>query len=119
MKMAKIEAAMRAALAFNQAVNRHDVAGMMALVREDCLFEASGPAPDGERICGRAALTAYWQAFFQAAPQAQREVEELFGLGMRCVLRWRWTGTPTPTRGVDIVTVQEGLICLHLSYVKG
>ncbi len=32
MKMAKIESAMRVALEFNQALNRHDVAAMMALM---------------------------------------------------------------------------------------
>jgi len=47
MKMSRIESAMRVTLAFYEAFNRHDVAGMMQLMSEDCIFENSEPAPDG------------------------------------------------------------------------
>mgnify|MGYP003383501904 CR=1 FL=1 len=109
---------------FNDAFNRHDVAGMMRLMSDDCIFENTAPAPDGTRYAGKAAVTAFWQAFFQASPHAHIEIEELFGLGERCVMRWRysWTdgsATPGHVRGVDIFTVRDGVICEKLSYVKG
>ena len=34
-------------LEFNEAFNRHDVAGMMQPMSDDCIFENTGPAPDG------------------------------------------------------------------------
>ena len=109
---------------FNDAFNRHDVAGMMQLMSDDCIFENTAPAPDGTRYAGKAAVTAFWQEFFQASPHAHIEIEELVGLGERCVMRWRYTwvdGTANQghVRGVDIFTVRDGAICEKLSYVKG
>ncbi len=124
MKMAKIEAAMRVTLAFNDALNRHDVPAMMALMSEDCVFENTSPAPDGTVYRGKEAVAQFWQEFFRAAPQARIQVEEIFGLGWRCVIRWRYdwvdaAGQPGHVRGVDIFTVKDGLINEKLSYVKG
>jgi len=124
MKMAKIEAAMRVVLEFNQAFNRHDVPAMMALMTDDCVFENTSPSPDGTRYAGKAAVTQFWQEFFAASPQARIEIEEIFGLGWRCVMRWRYgwgdvAGQPGHVRGVDIFTVRDGLISEKLSYVKG
>lgn len=124
MKMAKIEAAMRVVLAFNDAFNRHDVPAMMTLMTDDCVFENTSPAPDGTRYAGKPAVTQFWQDFFRASPQAHIHVEEIFGLGWRCVMRWRYdwvdaAGQPGHVRGVDIFTVKDGLISEKLSYVKG
>jgi ketosteroid isomerase-like protein len=124
MKMAKIEAAMRVTLAFNDALNRHDVPAMMALMTDDCVFENTSPAPDGTRYVGKPAVTQFWQDFFRASPQAHIQIEEIFGMGWHCVLRWRYdwvdaAGEPGHVRGVDIFTVKDGLICEKLSYVKG
>ena len=46
-RMSKLESGVRTVLAFNEAFNRHDVAGMMSLMSEDCIFENTSPAPDG------------------------------------------------------------------------
>lgn len=124
MKMAKIEAAMRVTLAFNDALNQHDVPAMMALMSEDCVFENTSPAPDGTVYRGKAAVAQFWQDFFDASPQAHIQTEEIFGLGWRCVVRWRYdwvdaAGQPGHVRGVDIFTVRDGLISEKLSYVKG
>jgi ketosteroid isomerase-like protein len=124
MKMAKIEAAMRVTLAFNDALNRHDVPAMMALMTDDCVFENTSPAPDGTRYVGKPAVTQFWQDFFRASPQAHIQIEEIFGMGWHCVLRWRYdwvdaAGEPGHVRGVDIFTVKDGLITEKLSYVKG
>ena len=124
MKMAKIETAMRVTLAFNDALNRHDVPAMMALMSEDCVFENTSPAPDGTRHAGKAAVTRFWQDFFRASPQAHIQIEEIFGMGWHCVMSWRYdwvdaAGEPGHVRGVDIFTVKDGLISEKLSYVKG
>lgn len=124
MKMSRMETAVRVVLSFNEAFNRHDVPEMMALMSDDCVFENTNPAPDGTVYKGKEAVTQFWQAFFHASPQAHIEIEEIFGLGPRCVARWRYgwvdkTGEKGHVRGVDIFQVQDGLIREKLSYVKG
>lgn len=124
-RMKKIETALRVVLEFNDAFNRHDVAGMMALMTDDCVFENTDPAPDGTLYAGKEAVTRFWQEFFRESPQAHIEIEEAFGLGSsRCVMRWRYSwvdasGATGHVRGVDIFKVRDGLICEKLSYVKG
>ena len=124
MKMAKIESAMRAALEFNEAFNRHDVPAMMALMSDDCVFENTSPAPDGTVYSGKEAVTQFWQDFFHTSPQAHIHVEEILGLGLQCVMRWRYdwvdaAGEKGHVRGVDLYTVRNGLIIEKVSDVKG
>ena len=124
-RMSKIETAMRVVLEFKEAFNRQDVAGMMKLMTDDCVFENTHPAPDGTRYSGKEAVTAFWQDFFRESPNAHIEIEEVFGLGnQRCVMRWRYewmdaAGKTGHVRGVDIFQVKEGRISEKLSYVKG
>lgn len=123
-RLAKLETAMRVVLAFNEALNRHDVDGMMQLVTDDSVFENTAPAPDGTRFAGKEAVADFWHGFFEASPQAQIDIEEIFGLGERCVMRWRYTwvdetGSDGHVRGVDVFRVRGGLIIEKLSYVKG
>ncbi|MCB9420144.1 MAG: nuclear transport factor 2 family protein [Ardenticatenaceae bacterium] len=124
MKMSKIETAVRTVLKFNEAFNRHDAAGMMQLMSDDCLFENTTPPPDGAVYSGKEAVTQYWHEFFQQSPQARIEIEEIFGLGFRCIMRWRYewvdaAGQKGHVRGVDIFRLKDDLICEKLSYVKG
>jgi predicted SnoaL-like aldol condensation-catalyzing enzyme len=124
MKLSRIESSVRVVLAFNEAFNRHDAAGMMELMSDDCLFENTYPAPDGEVYKGKKAVGQFWQEFFRQSPRAHIQIEEVFGLGMRCVMRWRYEwleadGSTGHVRGVDIFQVRDGLVCEKLSYVKG
>jgi ketosteroid isomerase-like protein len=123
-RMDRVESGIRVVLEFNAAFNRHDVAGMMQLMSDDCVFENTSPAPDGTVYTGKAAVTQFWQDFFRASPHAHIDIEEIFGLGMRCIMRWRYewvdeTGIKGHVRGVDIFHVKGGLIVEKLSYVKG
>ncbi|NWG34501.1 MAG: nuclear transport factor 2 family protein [Chloroflexi bacterium] len=122
--MSKVESALRVVLEFNDAFNRHDVAGMMQWMTDDCIFENTYPAPDGTVYAGREAVTRFWQDFFRESPSARIEIEEIFGLGNRCIMRWKYTwvdaaGKEGHVRGVDIFQVRDGLISEKLSYVKG
>lgn len=124
MKLSRLESSVRIVLAFNEAFNRHDVDGMMALMSDDCIFENTFPAPDGTRYEGKEAVSRFWQDFFRDSPQARIQIEEIFGLGFRCVMRWRYewidaAGGKGYVRGVDIFRLKNGLICEKLSYVKG
>lgn len=123
-RMSKIESAMRVVLDFKEAFNRHDVAGMMQLMSEDAVLESYHPAPDGALYSGKDAITQFWQDFFHESPQAQLKVEEIFGYGERCIMRWKYSWVDTGggeghLRGVDIVRVVDGSIQEMYSYVKG
>ncbi|MBN1954322.1 MAG: nuclear transport factor 2 family protein, partial [Anaerolineae bacterium] len=123
-RMARVEAAPRIVLAFNEALNRHDVAGMMQLVSDDCVLESAGPAPDGAVYKGKEAVTRYWEEFFRESPQAHVKLEEVIGLGWRCVARWRYewvdgAGKSRYVRGVGIFRVQNGVVREQRCYVKG
>lgn len=122
--MSRLETAIRIVLEFNEAFNRHDVAGMMRLMSDDCVFENTNPAPDGTIYSGKDAVTQFWQDFFRESPQAHIEIEEIFSLGLRCVMRWKYTwvdaaGKKGHVRGVDVFKLKDGLISEKLSYVKG
>jgi uncharacterized protein (TIGR03086 family) len=114
-----------AALArFSAAFGSGDVDAIMALMTDDCVFEATGPAPDGERREGAPAVRAVWDELFGETGQAAFHEEESFVCGDRGVLRWRfdWVegdGTPGHVRGVDVLRLRDGKVCEKLSYVKG
>jgi ketosteroid isomerase-like protein len=122
--MSRLETTVRLVLEFHEALNHRDLAAMMACMSEDCRFENTYPAPDGTIYAGKEAVTRFWEEFFQQSPHARFDVEEVFGLGNRCVLRWRYewvdeSGKKGHVRGVDIFKIKDGLICEKLSYVKG
>lgn len=123
-RMAKLESSMRMVLEFNDAFNNHDVAGMMKLMSEDCIFENTHPAPDGTRYSGKQAVTQFWENFFQESPHAHIDIEEIFSLGQRCIMRWKYTWVDDTrqsghVRGVDVFKERDGLLIEKLSYVKG
>ena len=50
--------------AFSAAFGSGDVDAIMALMTEDCVFEATGPAPDGVRRAGAADVRTVWVELF-------------------------------------------------------
>ena len=123
-RLSRFETAVRVVLEFNEAFNRHDVPGMMQLMTDDCVFENTDPAPDGAVYSGKEVVTQFWQDFFHESPHAHIEIEEIFGLGFRCIMRWRYdwvdeAGIKGHVRGVDIFKLKNGSISEKLSYVKG
>jgi hypothetical protein len=109
---------------FNQALNARDVDAMMRLMTHNCIFENTHPPPDGTRYEGQGAVRAFWEEFFRNTSQPRIDVEDIFALGSRCVMKWQyhWVdpyGQVGHIRGIDVYTVEEGLITEKLSYVKG
>jgi uncharacterized protein (TIGR03086 family) len=101
-----------------------DVEAIMAVTADDCVFEATGPAPDGVRHEGADAVRAVWVDLFGNTPGAAFGEEESFVCGDRGVLRWRfdWTdadGSPGHVRGTDVLRFRDGKVCEKFSYVKG
>ena len=110
--------------AFSAAFGSGDVDAIMALMTDDCVFESTGPAPDGVRRTGSADVRAVWVELFGGTREPAFTEEESFVAGERGVLRWRfdWVGddgSPGHVRGVDILRFRDGLVCEKFSYVKG
>jgi hypothetical protein len=96
----------------------------MGLMTPDCVFENTFPPPDGARYVGQPAVRAFWVEFFRNSGKARFDIEEIFGLGERCVMRWtyHWADRMEQVghiRGVDIYVLKDGLIAEKLSYAKG
>ena len=73
---------------FNEAFNRHDAAALATLLTDDTVFEDTSPAPDGRRIEGKAAVVAFWRAWFARNSDAVFEAEDMIVSGDRAVVRW-------------------------------
>jgi ketosteroid isomerase-like protein len=104
--------------AFGAAWAEHDLEAALALVTHDCVFDATGPAPDGVRHVGRSALRSAWQAIFDDSSSCFEE-EETFAAGDRVVQRWRYVWAGGSVRGVDVFRIRDGKVAEKLSYVKG
>jgi ketosteroid isomerase-like protein len=112
-------ATLAAVARFSEAFDRHDVDGVMAAMSLDCVFDNTGPAPDGERYEGAEAVRGFWERFFRDNPSARFEAEEQFAAGDRCVVRWRYDWGAGHVRGIDVFRVRDGLVTEKLCYVKG
>jgi len=123
-RMSRLDTSIRVVIDFNEAFNQHDIKAMMELMSDDCIFENTNPAPDGTIFKGKEAVTQFWESFFRDSPHAHIEIEEIFSLSFRCVMRWKYSwldasGMSRHVRGVDLFKVTYGLINEKLSYVKG
>jgi uncharacterized protein (TIGR03086 family) len=109
---------------FLRAFGAGDVDACLVEMTPDCVFEATGPAPDGVRHEGADAVRAVWAQMFADTTDPAFTTEEQVVAGDRALFRWSyaWTnddGTPGHVRGVDVVRFRDGRICEKLSYVKG
>ena len=100
---------------FGAATARHDVDAMMAEMTDDCVFESTGPAPDGVRHEGAEAVREQWMQLFAGTGEAQFAEEDVFHASDRALVRWRYTwagedGTPGHVRGVDVLRFRDGKI---------
>jgi uncharacterized protein (TIGR03086 family) len=109
---------------FSKAFGEGDIDAIMSLMTDDCVFEATSPAPNGRRHEGAAAVGKVWQDLFGKTKDASFTEEESFVCGDRAVLRWRFTwsemdGSTGHVRGVDVLRMRDGKVAEKLSYVKG
>lgn len=104
--------------AFGAAWATHDLDLAISFLTQDCVFDATGPAPDGVRHIGPAAIREAWAQIF--ADQSSRfEIEETITAGDRVIQRWRYLWDGGHVRGVDVYAVSGDRIAEKLSYVKG
>lgn len=103
---------------FGAAWNTHDLEAALSLCTDDIVFESTGPAPDGERSEGQAAVRVAWKAIF-ANTTAQFTTEDMFVANDRVLTTWRYEWGDGHVRGVDVMRVRDGKVAEKLSYVKG
>jgi ketosteroid isomerase-like protein len=96
----------------------HDLTAALAMLTDDCVFESTGPAPDGIRHVGRDAIGQAWRPIFED-PDSLFEAEETFVTGDRVVQLWRYSWASGHIRGVDVLRLRDGLVAEKFSYVKG
>jgi ketosteroid isomerase-like protein len=104
--------------AFGSAWAAHDLHATLALVTEDCLFDATGPAPDGTEHVGYDAIRAAWQDIFDDSA-SRFTTEDIFAADDRVVQLWRYDWDGGHIRGVDVFKVRDGKVSEKRSYVKG
>jgi ketosteroid isomerase-like protein len=104
--------------AFGAAWAAHDLDAAMAFLSDDCLFDATGPAPDGARCVGAEEIRSAWKPIFDDV-SSTFEAEETFEAGDRVVQRWVYSWDGGHVRGVDLFKVADGRITEKRSYVKG
>ena len=109
---------------FADAWNRHDLDALMAMMTDDCVFEASaGPHVDGQRSDGKPAVRAAYAAVFETFHDAHWANPRHFIAGNRGVSEWTFTGTQRDGRrvevnGCDLFTFRDGKIAIKNSYRK-
>ena len=109
---------------FADAWNRHDLDALMAMMTDDCVFEASaGPHVHGQRSEGKPAVRAAYAAVFETFHDAHWAHPRHFIAGNRGVSEWTFTGTQRDGRrvevnGCDLFTFNDGRIAIKNSYRK-
>jgi len=103
---------------FNSAWGEHDLEAALALCTADCVFDGTGPAPDGARHEGKDAVRAAWKPVFDDT-RANFEAEDAFPAGDRYVQLWRYDWGDGHVRGVDVFRLRDGKVAEKLAYVKG
>src|SRR3984957_4397513 len=84
---------------FNEAFNRHDADALAPLLTDDTVFEDTSPAPDGQRIEGKAAVMTFWRGWFARNPDAVFEAEDVIVSDERAVVCWCIASCGAGSRG--------------------
>ena len=110
---------------FNTVWNGHDLEGILAMMTDDVVFEASfGKDPWGTRTVGKAATREMLADMFDRIPDIRWDEIRHFARPELAVVEWLTTGTPRggtryEVEGCDILTLRDGKIAAKRSYRKG
>src|SRR5436853_3836305 len=104
--------------AFGTAWADHDLGAALSMLTEDCVFDSTGPAPDGARHEGIDAIRQAWQPIFDD-PTSRFDAAAPLAAGDRVIQLWRYSWGQGHVRGVDVLRVRGGKVAEKLSYVKG
>ena len=110
---------------FNEVWNGHDIDGILAMMTDAVIFEASfGKDPWGTRVTGKPALRAFLQDMMTRIPDIRWDEIRHFARPELAVVEWLTSGTPSggppfKVEGCDILTLRDGKIAAKRSYRKG
>jgi len=110
---------------FNTMWNGHDLDGILAMMTDDVIFEASfGKEPWGARAVGKPAVREFLEAMFRRIPDVRWDEIRHFAGPELATVEWLTTGTPRggtryEVQGCDILTLRHGKIAAKRSYRKG
>ncbi len=110
---------------FNEVWNGHDVTGILDMMTDDVVFEASfGKDPWGSRVVGKQALRDFLVDMFERIPDVRWDEIRHFARPELTVVEWLTTGTPRggpryAVQGCDILALRDGRIAAKRSYRKG
>lgn len=104
--------------AFGAAWGAHDLDAAVAMTTDDCVFESTGPAPDGVQHKGHDEIRRAWQPIFDDTA-SRFVVEDSLVAGDRVVERWTYSWDGGHIRGVDLFRVRDGKVSEKFAYVKG
>lgn len=104
--------------------NAHDLDAIMAMMTDDCVFDAGGGTePWGTRFEGASAVRERFAAVWRDVPDARWDDGEHFVDGNRGCSIWIFRGTTTDGRvlemeGCDIFTFRDGAIWRKSTFLK-
>ena len=110
---------------FNTVWNGHDVDGILAMMTDGVIFEASfGKDPWGSRVVGKPAVRDFLAEMFQRVPDIRWDEIRHFARPELAVVEWLTTGTPRDAtrfevQGCDLLVLDNGRISAKRSYRKG
>ena len=110
---------------FNTVWNGHDLDGILHMMTDDVVFEASfGKDPWGVRVVGQAAVREFLEDMFRRIPDVRWDEIRHFACPELAVVEWLTTGTPRAgtryeVQGCDVLALRNGKIAAKRSYRKG
>ena len=110
---------------FNTVWNGHDIEGILAMMTDDVIFEASfGKDPWGSRVVGKPAVREFLEEMFGRVADIRWDEIRHFAGPELAVVEWLTSGTPRggapyKVEGCDILTIRDGKIAAKRSYRKG
>jgi ketosteroid isomerase-like protein len=110
---------------FNTVWNGHDVNGILSMMTDDVVFEASfGKDAWGTRVLGKPAVRDLLHDMFERIPDIRWDEIRHFAHPELAVVEWITTGTPRGgTRyevyGCDVLALRDGRIAAKRSFRKG
>jgi len=103
---------------FNRAFLEHDPSLLPGLIAPDCVVERTTPTPEGTHLHGREACLANWQAL-AANRNGRFTLGEVWVMGERGLIFWEYRIGDTVQKGLNVMTVRDGLIVEGRGYTKG
>jgi ketosteroid isomerase-like protein len=109
---------------FNTVWNGHDLEGILAMMTDDVIFDASfGKESWGARAVGKPAVREFLEEMFRRIPDVRWDEIRHFACPELAVVEWLTIGTPRggtryEVQGCDVLSLRDAKIAAKRSYRK-